>query len=244
MSFSTQTEHCHLFIYLLRPCAVSQVQQLFLGFLHTLGWAPDGHGVTARALGGEVDVDSTTVLHDGADEAAFGTNEGTVPFGRNRDLHLCAVGLREDSTSLLSQAAEMCLHPLCLPSNSHLARSFIELEEMPEQRAWRLATPDRSSHRLWFTSQEQTDTFVSTLPSPITTTSVSVSSSNIVKSLNRKRPVASLTSSFWMARILWRAASQFALLPVITIVSELLFFAGRSILVLLSSQICHKGKKK
>lgn len=47
-----------------------------------------------------------------------------------------------------------------------------------------------------------------------------------------------------MARILWRAASQFALLPVITIVSELLFSAGRSILVLLSSRIYHKGKKK
>lgn len=78
-----------------------QVQQLFLGFLHILGWAPDGHGVTARALGGEVDVDSTTLLHDGADEAAFGANEGIVQFGRNRDLHLCDVGLREDSTMLL-----------------------------------------------------------------------------------------------------------------------------------------------
>lgn len=71
-----------------------QVQQLLLGFLHVLGWAPDGHRVTARALSGKVDVDSTTFLHDGADEAAFGANEGIVQFGRNRDLHLCDVGLR------------------------------------------------------------------------------------------------------------------------------------------------------
>lgn len=69
-------------------------------------------------------------------------------------------------------------------------------------------------------------------------------SSNIFKSLICNRSVTSLTSSFWMARILWRAASQFALFPVITIVSELLFSAGRSILVLLSSRICHKKKKK
>lgn len=103
-----------------------QVQQLFLGFLHILGWAPDGHSVTARALGGEVDVDSTTLLHDGADEAAFGANEGIVQFGRNRDLHLCDVGLREDNTRLLVKLQEMCLCPLCLPSNSHTARSFIE----------------------------------------------------------------------------------------------------------------------
>lgn len=47
-----------------------------------------------------------------------------------------------------------------------------------------------------------------------------------------------------MARILCRAASQFAFLPVIIIVSELLFSAGRSILVLLSSRICQKRKKK
>lgn len=43
-------------------------------------------------------MDSATLLHDGADEAAFGANEGIVEFGRNRDLHLCDVGLSEDST--------------------------------------------------------------------------------------------------------------------------------------------------
>ena len=87
------------------------MQQLFLGFLHILGWAPDGHGVTARALGGEVDVDSTTLLHDGADEAAFGANEGIVQFGRNRNLHLCDVGLREDSTRLFVKLQKcVCTH--------------------------------------------------------------------------------------------------------------------------------------
>lgn len=102
------------------------MQQLFLGFLHILGWAPDGHSVTARALCGEVDVDSTTFLHDGADEAAFGANEGIVEFGRNGDLHLCDVGLSRTVWGV-SQATAMCLHRFCLPSNSHIARSFAEL---------------------------------------------------------------------------------------------------------------------
>lgn len=51
----------------------------------------------------------------------------------------------------------------------------------------------------------------------------------------RQRPV---TRSFWMDRMRLRAASQLARLPVMTMVSELLFSAGRSILVLLSSRIC------
>lgn len=73
-------------------------------------------------------MDSTTFLHDGADEAAFGANEGIVEFGRNRDLHLCDVGLSEDSTVRgVSQAIVTCLHRPCLPSNSHMARSFAEL---------------------------------------------------------------------------------------------------------------------
>lgn len=87
------------------------MQQLFLGFLHILGWAPYGHSVTARALGGEVDVDSTTLLHDGADKTAFGANKGIVQFGRNRHLHLCDVGLREDSTRLLDKLQKwVCIH--------------------------------------------------------------------------------------------------------------------------------------
>lgn len=46
-----------------------------------------------------------------------------------------------------------------------------------------------------------------------------------------------LTSSFWMARMRFLATSQFAFFPVMTIISELLFSAGRSILVLVSSRI-------
>lgn len=48
---------------------------------------------------------------------------------------------------------------------------------------------------------------------------------------------AMLARSFWMDRMRLRAASQLARLPVMTMVSELLFSAGRSILVLLSSRI-------
>lgn len=51
-------------------------------------------------------------------------------------------------------------------------------------------------------------------------------------------PAPPLTRSFWMDRMRLRAASQLARLPVMTMVSELLFSAGRSILVLLSSRIC------
>lgn len=47
-----------------------------------------------------------------------------------------------------------------------------------------------------------------------------------------------LTSSLWMARIRSLAASQLIFLPVMTIISELLFSVGRSILVLVSSRIC------
>ena len=52
------------------------------------------------------------------------------------------------------------------------------------------------------------------------------------------RPRLPLTRSFWMDRMRLRAASQLARVPVMTLVSELLFSAGRSILVLLSSRIC------
>lgn len=48
---------------------------------------------------------------------------------------------------------------------------------------------------------------------------------------------AMLARSFWMDRMRLRAASQLARLPVMMMVSELLFSAGRSILVLLSSRI-------
>lgn len=47
-----------------------------------------------------------------------------------------------------------------------------------------------------------------------------------------------LTSSLWIARIRSLAASQLFFLPVMTIISELLFSVGRSILVLVSSRIC------
>lgn len=53
-----------------------------------------------------------------------------------------------------------------------------------------------------------------------------------------------ITRSFWMDRMRLRAASQLARLPVMTMVSELLFSAGRSILVLLSSRICDRGKRE
>ena len=51
-----------------------------------------------------------------------------------------------------------------------------------------------------------------------------------------------ITRSFWMDRMRLRAASQLARLPVMIMVSELLFSAGRSILVLLSSRIYKETK--
>lgn len=106
-----------------------------------------------------------------------------------------------------------------------------------------------SSHKLRLKNQEQTDIHICLLPATPLYKHFYIyicynSYIYVFKSLIHHRPVVSLTSSFWIAKILWRAASQFALLPVITIVSELLFSAGRSILVLLSSRICHKKKKK
>jgi len=47
-----------------------------------------------------------------------------------------------------------------------------------------------------------------------------------------------------MARTRVLAASQLGLLPVMTIISELLFSAGRSILVFVSSRIYKKKRKK
>lgn len=47
-----------------------------------------------------------------------------------------------------------------------------------------------------------------------------------------------LTSSLWMPRIRSLAASQLTFLPVMTIISELLFSVGKSILVVVSSRIC------
>ncbi len=57
---------------------------------------------------------------------------------------------------------------------------------------------------------------------------------------NKYQTNKNLTSSFWMARILFFTASQFAFFPVMTIISELLFSAGRSIFVLVSSRIWKK----
>lgn len=72
-----------------------------------------------------MDVDSTTLLHDGADEAAFGANEGIVQFGRNRDLHLRDVGLRKDSSKLLIKLQKcVCAYPAYLPTPTLLLSSW------------------------------------------------------------------------------------------------------------------------
>lgn len=105
-----------------------------------------------------------------------------------------------------------------------------------------------SSHKLQLKHQGQTDIHICLPPATphYKHFYIYISCNSYIyvfKSLICHRPVVSPTSSFWIAKILWRAASQFAFLPVITIVSELLFSAGRSILVLLSSRICHQKKK-
>lgn len=63
---------------------------------------------------------------------------------------------------------------------------------------------------------------------------------NFKRKTNKK--VNILTSSFWMAKMRIRASSQFAFFPVMTIISELLFSAGRSIFVLVSSRIWKTGR--
>lgn len=55
-----------------------QLQQLFLGLLHLTSRPSDGDLVRAGALGGEMDVDATTVFHDGAHEAALGADQRVV----------------------------------------------------------------------------------------------------------------------------------------------------------------------
>lgn len=59
---------------------LSQGQQLFFSLLYLLSWASDCHSINARALGGEMDVHSTALLHDGTHKAPFGTNQGVVQF--------------------------------------------------------------------------------------------------------------------------------------------------------------------
>lgn len=72
---------------------LSQGQQLLLGLLHLLSGASDGNLVDPRAFSGEVDVHATTLLHNGAHEAAFGANQGVMELRWDGDLNLGNVGL-------------------------------------------------------------------------------------------------------------------------------------------------------
>lgn len=77
---------------------LSQMQELLLGLLYIWGRTPDDNCVTSRTLHRKVDVDSTTFLHDGADQTALCANERVVKFGRDWDLHLSYVGLKSNTT--------------------------------------------------------------------------------------------------------------------------------------------------
>ena len=71
-------------------------QQLLTSSLHLLCRPPDGDRVDARALGGEVNVHPSTLLHDGAHQTALGANQGIVQLGGDGDLQLCDVCLDEE----------------------------------------------------------------------------------------------------------------------------------------------------
>lgn len=72
---------------------LSQSQQLLLGLLHLLSGASDGDLVNPGAFSGKVDVHATTLLHDGAHEAAFGANKRVMQLGWDGDLNFGNVGL-------------------------------------------------------------------------------------------------------------------------------------------------------
>ena len=72
---------------------LSQLQQLFLGLLHLASGPSDGDLVRPGPLGGEMDVDATAILHDGAHKAALRADQRVVQLGRDGDLCLLNVGL-------------------------------------------------------------------------------------------------------------------------------------------------------
>lgn len=72
---------------------LSQLQQLFLGFLDLTSWPSDGHLVRTGALRGEVDMDTATVVHDGTHKAALGADQRVVKLGWDGDLRLFYVCL-------------------------------------------------------------------------------------------------------------------------------------------------------
>ena len=74
---------------------LGQGQQLLLGLLHLLSRPADGDLVDARALGGEVDVHASALLHDGAHEAPLGADQGVVELGGDGHLQLRDVGLED-----------------------------------------------------------------------------------------------------------------------------------------------------
>ena len=79
---------------------IDKLQQLLLGIFHIILGATDGDFVAVVALGREADDDTAALIHDGANQATLGTNDGVVQTVGNLNGHLLHIGLQRTNTTV------------------------------------------------------------------------------------------------------------------------------------------------
>lgn len=72
-----------------------KLQQLLLGFLHIILWSTNQNFVAVSAFGRKLDTDATTLIHDGTDEPALGTNQSVVVFVGDVHINLGNICLQQ-----------------------------------------------------------------------------------------------------------------------------------------------------
>ena len=85
----------HLFIHEHDPnLFIQKIKKLFLALFNIILGSTDEDLITVAAFWWEFDADSATLIHDGANESALGTNHSIVVLMRDVDFNLSDICLK------------------------------------------------------------------------------------------------------------------------------------------------------
>ena len=73
---------------------IQKIKKLFLGLFNIVLRSTDEDLVAVTALWREFDIDSTTLIHDGANESTLGTNHSIVMLMRDINFYLSDIRLQ------------------------------------------------------------------------------------------------------------------------------------------------------
>lgn len=74
---------------------IQKIKKLFLGLVNIVLRAADEDLITVTTLWWEFNADSTTLIHDGANESTFGTNHGIVMLMWDVNFYLSHICLQK-----------------------------------------------------------------------------------------------------------------------------------------------------